>query len=317
MQKPIPLYISDFLDYCEVEKGLNPNTSKNYSRFLRKFTLWLEKNNLQKLCPVDLTEDHIWKYRMWLSRLPNSVRKATQGLDTSTQIRYLIAVRALLAYFHEKNISCLPTEKLKLPKERRERRVKFLEFEQVEKLLASPDIKTISGLRDRAILETLFSTGLRVAELAALDQKHLAGGKNKKDYEVSITGKGGYPRTVYFSERALEWMKKYLSARNDEEAPLFTRMRGPSSAPQRLTTRAIERIVQKYAAKAGTPMLATPHTLRHSFATDLLNQGVDLRSVQEFLGHRNIATTQVYTHVTNKRLKDIHRKFHSERKNES
>ncbi len=313
MQKPLPRYINDFLDYCEVEKGLNPNTSKNYSRFLKKFTGWLEKSNLQDLPPSDLTEDHIWKYRMWLSRLPNAVRKANHGLDTSTQIRYLIALRVLLAYFHEKNIPCLPTEKIKLPKERRERRVKFLEFEQVERLCKAPDIETLSGLRDRAILETLFSTGLRVAELAALDQKHLAGAANKKDYEISITGKGGYPRTVYFSERALEWVKKYLAKRNDEEAALFIRMRGPSSSSLRLTTRAIELIVQTHAKKAGTPMLATPHTLRHSFATDLLNQGVDLRSVQEFLGHRNIATTQVYTHVTNKRLRDIHRNVHDKR----
>lgn len=278
---------------------------------MQKFFLWLEKNNLNNLKPGELTEEHIWRYRMWLSRLPNLTRGTTQGLHISTQTRYLIALRAMLAYFHEKNIPSLPTEKIKLPKEKRERLVKFLELEQIEKLLAGPDSKTITGLRDRAILETLFSTGLRVAELVALDRKHLAGAQNKKDFEMGIIGKGSYPRTIYFSERALEAIKKYLDAREDNDAGLFIRFRGPTNKDSaRLTTRAVELLVQKYAKKSGISLLATPHTLRHSFATDLLNQGVDLRTVQEFLGHRNIATTQVYTHVTSKRLRDIHRQFH-------
>ena len=315
MEKALPQYVHDFLDYCEVEKGHSVNTVKNYSRFLKKFFVWLEKNDLLTLKPAGLTEDHIWKYRMWLSRLSNSTRKASSGLHTSTQTRYLIALRAFLGYFHEKNIPSLPTEKIKLPKERREKQVKFLDLEQIEKLLASPNIKTLSGLRDRAILESLFSTGLRVAELVALERKHLEGAKNKEDFEMSITGKGGYPRTVYFSRRALEAIKKYLGERGeDDEAALFIRLKGPTSDSKRLTTRGIELIVQKYAKQSGISLLATPQTLRHSFATDLLNQGVDLRSVQEFLGHRNIATTQVYTHVTNSRLREIHKKFHGGRK---
>ncbi len=314
MAKSIPAHLNDFLEFCEVEKGLSPTTTKNYARFLGKFFSWLEQNNLKTLKPSELTEQHVWKYRIWLSRLPNLVRRAYPGLSTSTQSRYLIALRVLLGYFHEKGIPSLPTEKVKLPKERQGRTIQFLDLEQMEKLLLSPDAGTLSGLRDRAILETLFSTGLRVAELAALDRKQLTGAKSKKDFELSIIGKGGHPRTVYFSERALIGLKRYLAARGDDAAALFARLKGPKEAPLRLTTRAIELIVQKYAKQSDISFLATPHTLRHSFATDLLNQGVDLRTVQEFLGHRNIATTQVYTHVTSKRLKEIHRKFHGGRK---
>ncbi|OGZ95337.1 MAG: hypothetical protein A2847_03140, partial [Candidatus Sungbacteria bacterium RIFCSPHIGHO2_01_FULL_50_25] len=211
----------------------------------------------------------------------------------------------------------LPTEKIKLPKEKRERLVKFLPLDQIEKLLGTPNTKTETGARDRAILETLFSTGLRVAELAALDRKQLAGAKNKTEFELSIIGKGSYPRIVYFSERALYWIKEYLLRRTDEDDALFIRLKGPTNAPLRLTTRGIEAIVQKYTKAAGLPVLATPHTIRHSFATDLMTQGVDIRTVQEFLGHRNIATTQVYTHVTSKRLRDIHKKFHGGRKLEN
>lgn len=313
MNKPIPHYLTDFLEYCEVEKGLRPNSVKNYGRFLQKFFLWMEQNKLASLLPEDLSPDHIRKYRVWLSRLPNTTRKTAPGLTYSTQTRYLIALRSFLAFFHEKDIQILPTEKVKLPKERQERLVKFLDIDQLEKLFASADTNTPPGLRDRAILETLFSTGLRVAELVALGRKHLAGAKNKEDFEISILGKGGYPRTIYFSPRALVWIKKYLATRKDEDPALFIRYKGPRSDSLRLTTYGVELIVQKHARRSGIPLLATPHTLRHSFATDLLNQGVDLRTIQEFLGHRNIATTQVYTHVTNKRLREIHRKFHGGR----
>ena len=313
MIKPLTQYLIDFLEYSEVEKGLSPVTVKNYSRFLKKFFSWLEKNNLNDIEPHEFTEDMAWKYRLWLSRLPNSTRKNLSGLNASTQIRYLVALRALLSYLHEKDIPVLPTEKIKLPKERQERRIKFLNLGQLEKLFSAPDIKILSGIRDRAILETLFSTGLRVAELIALDRKYLAGAKNKNDFEMSVVGKGGYPRTVYFSERALHWIKKYLAERQDSEEALFIRLGGPKSASARLTSRSIEILVQKYSKIAGISLLASPHTLRHSFATDLLNKGVDLRIIQEFLGHRNIATTQIYTHVTNKRLRDVHRKFHGGR----
>lgn len=311
MQKRISDYYVDFLEYSEVEKGLSQNTIKNYGRFLKHFFDWLKENNLEYLTPNKLTAEHVQKYRLWLSRRPNHTRALSLSLNSSTQSRYLIALRMFLSFFHERNIDSLPTEKIKLPKERRERLVNFLDGTQIEKLCALAHTQTTAGLRDRAILESLFSTGLRVAELAALDRKQFEGTLNKNDFEISIIGKGGYLRTVYFSERAFMWLKKYLSSRTDDESPLFIRFMGQKDGTRRLTTRAIETIVQKYAKKAGFPFLATPHTLRHSFATDLLTQGVDLRSVQEFLGHRNIATTQVYTHVTSKRLREIHRKFHN------
>ena len=313
-QKPLPLYCIDFLEYCEVEKGLTPVTTRNYQRFLKKFFSWLSQNKLDDITPADLTEDHIRSYRMWLSRQPNAVRKASHGLDTSTQTRYLIALRVFLSFFHERGLPCLPTEKIKLPKEKRERKVKFLDFRNIEKLLEAPDTEILAGLRDRALLETMFSTGMRVSELAALDKKQFSGLGRTQDAEISITGKGGYPRTVYVSSRALTWIQQYLKKRDDDEPALFVRLGGPVSNSQRLGIRGMELLVKKYAVLAGVPVLATPHTLRHSFATDLLNQGVDLRSVQEFLGHRNIATTQVYTHVTNKRLRDIHRQVHGKRK---
>ena len=310
MSKPLPKHLTEFLEYSEIEKGLSPTTTKNYARFLKRFFEWLELNNLSGISPSELTEKHIWQYRLWLSRLPNAVRKINRNLHTSTQSRYLIALRAFLAYFHEKNIPSLPTEKVKLPKERADRQVKFLSLDQIGKLFNSIDISKNSGLRDRAVIETLFSTGMRVAELVSLNKKQMDGAKNGNDYEISVVGKGSHIRTIYFSPRALLWVKKYMATRKDDDKALFVRFRGPKTEDLRLTTRAIEEIVQKHAKLAGLPVMATPHTLRHSFATDLLNEGVDLRIVQEFLGHKNIATTQVYTHVTNKRLKDIHKKYH-------
>lgn len=310
MNKPLSKYLTEFLEYCEIEKGLSPTTAKNYSRFLQGFFNWLDEHNYSHLSPADLTEKHVWQYRLWLSRLPNKVRKNSRLLHASTQSRYLIALRALLGYFHEKNIPSLPTEKVKLPKEHKERQIKFLSLNQIEKLLNMIDVQTVQGLRDRAIIESLFSSGMRVAELISIDKKQMDGSKQHDGHEISIVGKGSYVRTIYFSPRAMVWVRKYLETRADEDPALFIRFKGPHADNLRLTTRAVEEIVQKYARLAGLPVLATPHTLRHSFATDLLNEGVDLRTVQEFLGHKNIATTQVYTHVTNKRLRDIHKKFH-------
>lgn len=311
MSKPLPHHLNDFLEYCEVEKGLSLNTVKNYSRFVQKFFDWLKEQKLEQLSPENLTENHVSKYRVWLSRRPNTVRRASPTLHPSTQIRYLIALRSFLSYFHEKNIPTLPTEKIKLPKDRKERLIKFLDIEQLRKFFDAPDTKTPAGLRDRALLETLFSTGLRVAELVALNSKQIESALNKDDFELSILGKGGYPRVVYFSDRALYWLKKYVQSRKDDDEALFINFQGgPEKDSRRLSVRGVELVVEKYSTIAGFPFLATPHTLRHSFATDLLNNGVDLRIVQEFLGHRNIATTQIYTHVTSKRLREIHKKFH-------
>jgi len=307
--KPILKHIPDFLDYCEVEKGLSNRTQEDYQHYLKKFALWLKNNKKENLLPHELTADDIWAYRLYLSRYRDEKGKT---LKKVTQNYYLIALRALLGYFTARDIVSLPADKITLQKDAgREKTVKFLNLEQIERLLLAPDIKTATGLRDRAILESLFSTGLRVAELAALNRDQFANIKDKKDFELSIVGKGNYPRTVYFSERALSWLKKYLDTRKDKEKALFIHYRSRRDVEGRLTPRSIERIVKKYAILAGVPIFTTPHTLRHSMATDLLSQGVDLRTIQEFLGHRSILSTQIYTHVTSKRLRDIHRKFHS------
>ena len=307
--KSIIKHIPDFLDYCEVEKGLADRTQENYKHYLDKFVLWLKNTYKQDLRPHELTADDIWTYRLYLSRFQD---EKGRSLKKTTQNYYLIALRALLGYFVAKDWECIPPGKVVLPKDARaQKTVKFLTLEQIERLLLAPDTKTTPGLRDRAILETLFSTGLRIAELTALNKEQFANIKNKQDLELGIIGKGSHPRTVYFSQRALGWIKKYLDTRKDKEKALFVHYKARRDAESRLTSRSIERFVKKYAILAGVPVSTTPHTLRHSMATDLLNQGVDLRTIQEFLGHQSIMTTQIYTHVTNKRLRDVHRQFHS------
>lgn len=209
----------------------------------------------------------------------------------------------------------MPFEKIKLAKDKTNKNVHFLNFEQIQKLVLAPDIKTTIGMRDRAIMETLFSTGLRVAELASLNREQIKIKPGAKFLEISIIGKGGCARTIYFSGRALKWVAKYLVSRQDQDPALFINYASNLSAvkSRRLTVRSIERIIKKYSKIAGIPIMTSPHTLRHSYATDLLMQGVDLRLVQEFLGHRNIATTQIYTYVTNKKLRDIYLKYHGGR----
>lgn len=312
-QKPIIKYLVDFLDYCEIEKGLSAKTQENYSRFLNKFFKWLVSSQLSSLLPQDLTEDHIWKYRIFLSRFVDPVNKKL--LKKSTQNYYLIALRSLLEFFVEKNIASLPPSKVKLAKDRSEREIKFLKLDQLKKLLAAPQGDSLAAWRDRAILETFFSTGFRVSELAKLNREDLRFRENTVDFELTIVGKGSKVRTVYFSERAVKTLKTYLAKRDDLDPAAFVNYRpgaSKSDNDRRLSVKSIESVVKKYVKIAGLPVNATPHTLRHSFATDLLSQGVDLRLVQEFLGHKNIATTQIYTHVTNKQLRDIHQKVHSQ-----
>lgn len=309
---PIPLHLTDFLDWLEIEKGLSSKSQENYARFLKKFLDWLKTNNLDALKPHELTPDHIWKYKVFLSR--QCLPKTRQPLKKSTQNYYLIALRALLSYFAAKDVVSLPSDKIGLPKDaKREKTVKFLNLEQIKKLLSAPDPTKKNGLRDRAILESLFSTGLRIAELVSLNKEQFSGIEEKKDLELSIIGKGERLRTVYFSERALSWIKKYLETRDDAEKALFIHYRGKKDSSGRLTPRAIEKSIRKYGTISGLPITMTPHVMRHSFATDLLGQGVDLRVVQEFLGHKNISATQIYTHVTSKRLRDIHRQYHGGR----
>ncbi len=306
---PIIDHIPRFFEFLDIEKGVSNKTQETYSRFLKSFIVFLEKSNLKDLKPHQLTDEHIWKYRVYLSKRTNKITK--EPITKRTRNYYLIALRALLNYFADRNIQSLPSEKVKLAKESKEKTVKFLDLRQMEKLLLAPNTSTKTGLRDRAILETFFSTGLRVAELADLNREQIKIREKPETLEISIIGKGGHPRIVYFSERTVKVIYRYLKRRKDKEKALFIRYRGPKDSSLRITPRSIESIVKKYVKKVGLPLTTTPHTLRHSYATDLLAQGVDLRLIQEFLGHRNIATTQIYTHITSQKLREVHQKFHS------
>ncbi len=312
-QKPIRKYIIPFLDYCEIEKGLSDNTQKNYSQYLSLFVRWLEKVNRKNMLPRQLNQKDIWEYRLYLARTYKTQKKTY--LLKKSQNYYLIALRALLEFFSERDIDCLPSSKIKLAKEQSDGQISFLELHEMEKILTIPDVSTFSGSRDRAILELLFSTGMRISEIVALDREQLAFISEKealKTFELSIIGKGKRIRTVYISPRAGLWIKNYLKLRgNVFIKPLFVNMRSKNTDEKRLSPRYIQLMISKYAKLAGLSKKVTPHTLRHTYATDLLSRGADLRSVQEFLGHKSVATTQIYTHVTNKRLRDIHEKMHS------
>ncbi len=307
--RPIKDHIRDFLDYLDIEKGLGNRSQETYSRLIDCFLFWLRENNLEDIKPHELNEEKVWNFRVYLSQKINS--KNNQPIKKSSQNYYLIALRNLLKFFTDRDIQSLPAEKIKLVKSKSdERTIKFLDLDQIKKLLDSPNTSTLIGLRDRSILETFFSTGLRISELVSLNRDQIKIDDNTEELEIVVIGKGNRPRPVYLSSRAVKWIKEYLNTRNDKEKALFINYKGPKNASKRLSVRSVENIVKKYTVIAGLPSFTVPHTLRHSFATDLLSQGVDLREVQEFLGHKNIATTQIYAHVTSKRLKDIHRKFH-------
>ncbi|MBU1177126.1 tyrosine-type recombinase/integrase [Patescibacteria group bacterium] len=300
--KSIIKHIPDFLDWLDIEKGLVQKSQENYSRFLTKFSNWLEQSDLSNLKPHELSPVHIWNYRVHLSRKAN--------LKKSTQNYYLIALRSLLNFFANRNIICLPSEKIKLVRNKDERQVKFLDLEQLKKLFDTPNTLKINGLRDRAILETLFSTGMRISELVSLNKNQIKIKPNTTELELSIIGKGGRVRTVYFSQKAIKWLKKYLDTRKDNNPELFINYCYKKGSGRRLSPRAIEKSLKKYVIASGLPLTTTPHVMRHSFSTDLLNKGVDLRILQEFLGHKSILATQIYAHVTNKKLKEVHKKFH-------
>lgn len=307
--KPLPRHIEDYLDWLDVEKGLSSRTQENYSRFLKRFLDWLDIKKLSHLKPHELTPLHIWNYRLYLARQTRS-QHSSRGLKRNTQNYYLIALRSLLSYFAVRDVQALPPEKIELARDKGEKEVRFLSLEQLKRLFSTTNLSSLSGLRDRAILEVFFSTGMRISELVALNREQIEPFLNSKELELGIIGKGGKARTVYFSQRALGWLKKYLQTRQDNEDALFVNYRTRNNAPRRLTVRAIEKSIKRYATLAGLPANTTPHVLRHSFATDLLNQGVDIRVLQEFLGHKSITATQIYAHVTSKKLKEIHRKFH-------
>ena len=312
VNSPIIKLIPDFLDYIDVEKGLSPKTQENYARFLKRFENWLNVKKMNSLLPHELTKEIIWKYRIFLARQTTS-RQTKINLSKKTQNFYLIALRSLLSYFVDKDIISLPPDKISLANQEKNPSVHFLSLDKVKKLLDSPSQKNVQGLRDKAILETLFSSGMRVSELVALNRNEVSVKNTDKVFELPIKGKGNKTRTVYFSIRAVNAIRAYVSERTDIEPALFINFSviKKAATSRRLTTRSVERIVKKYVKLAGLHLKTTPHTLRHSFATDLLNNGVDLRLVQEFLGHSDISTTQIYTHVTNKKLSDVYNKFHA------
>jgi len=299
----------DFLDYLEIEKNRSPLTIRNYHHYLKELTSFLDKKINPSPTLADLTLENIRDFRKFLAEKKDGrnkfLRKITQGY-------YMIALRSFLRWLAKNDYRAISPEKIDLPKSE-SRVVKFLSTEETERFLAQPSVSKEMGLRDKAILELLFSTGLRVSELVALNRDQI----NLRSQELGVVGKGGRARVVFISQRAKKWLERYVVARNDHYKPLFIRYSGKRAGPSasgellRLTARSVQRMVEKYRRKAGLAVKVTPHVLRHSFATDLLTQGADLRSVQELLGHKNVATTQIYTHVTNKRLREIHKKFHS------
>lgn len=302
--------IEEFLEYLEIEKNNSPLTIRNYKHYLKRFSDWL-KNNYSKIEPASFDLEIIKKYRVFLSRF---TAKNGTSLSRITQSYHVIALRAFLKFLIKNDYRTLAPEKIELPK-LESRSLKFLTTEQVERLLGQPEISKPQGLRDKAILEMLFSTGLRVSELVKVNRDKID--LNRREF--GVIGKGGRARVVFLSLRAAEWIGKYLASRSDKWEPLFIRIiKNPEITEDgkrlRLTPRSIQRIVKKYVKKAKIPIDISPHGLRHSFATDLLVAGADIRSVQELLGHKNISTTQIYTHVTNKQLRDVHEAFHGKGK---
>lgn len=296
--------ITDFLEYLELERNVSQLTIRNYDHYLKRF---LDFSG--DISPQEIDLNLIRKYRLYLSRWSDP--KTKKLLKRVTQNYFMIALRAFLRYLARSDIITLSADKVELG-ESEPRPLKVLDDTQLKQLLAAPDLSQPSGLRDRAILETLFSTGLRVSELTSLNRDTIS----LQRKEFGIVGKGGKERVVFLSDSAVEFLEKYLNSRKDTFKPLFIRFQGKidpaeSGASMRLTPRSIERIVEKYVRSLSLSTKATPHTLRHGFATDLLINGADIRSVQEMLGHANISTTQIYTHVTNAHLKDVHKVFHS------
>ena len=299
--------IQDYLEYLEVERNCSKLTIRDYKHYLDVFDNWLKKNYPEKTFE-DLDLQIIRRYRIFLV---NKTDGKGVPIKKVTQNYYVISLRSFLKYLIKNDYKTVEPTKLELPRAE-SRSLKFLDREHMEKLVTAPDTSTEEGMRDRSILELLFSTGLRVSELTKLNHDQI----NFERREFGIIGKGGRARVVFLSDRAIEWIQRYLSVRSDGYRPLFIRYSGMVSKEDdgekmRLTVRSVQRIVKKYVKAARIPVDASVHTLRHSFATDLLSNGADLRSVQEMLGHKNIATTQIYTHVTNKQLRDVHKTFHS------
>ena len=290
-----------FLEYIEIEKGRSVKTVENYDHYLSRF---LEYTKAKK--PKDITDNTIREFRLWLNR--QSTGRGNDTLKKKTQNYYLIAIRAFLKYLHRRGIESISPERIELAKTP-ERSLDLISSIELERILKAPGTSDLKGLRDTALLELLFSTGLRVSELCALDQD-----LDLSTDSFSVRGKGDKVRVVFLSPTAKKAIKEYNVKRKDMDDALFVSYGRGQKTPSRMTPRSVERLVKFYAAKAGIGKKVTPHTMRHIFATDLLQNGADLRSVQALLGHANIGTTQVYTHVTDRHLQEIHKNFHGKRR---
>ena len=294
----------DYIEHLEVEGGRSAKTAENYKLYLERFVEFTNDITVDKI-----SSEVIRKYRLWLNRYKNDNE---DELATITQSYHLIALRGFLGYLSKRDIASLSPEKIELPKISR-KQVTFLHYDEIARMLDTIPLDSETGLRDRAIIELLFSSGLRVSELVNLNRDHV----NTKRREFMVRGKGQKDRPVFIGEAAALRVEDYLSARLDNLPPLFlsysrNNVSGTTGDYRRLTARSIQRTITKYARLAGITKHVSPHTMRHSFATDLLMNGADIRSVQSMLGHSNISTTQVYTHVTDEHLREVYEKFHSD-----
>lgn len=303
--------IQDFLQYLEIEMGRSVNTVRNYELYLTRFYEMSSEGLNHEMMPEDIDEEMMRRYRLKLNRyIPPEHH---ERLTPATQTYYLIALRGFLKYLARRGIDSLDPALVDLPRTHRPQ-VTFLHFDEIQAMLDAIDLNTETGLRDRAIIELLFSGGLRVSELCKLNR----GDINLEKKEFVVRGKGSKDRPIFIDASAASRVRDYLAVRHDALPALFLNNSKNSGIPdtsgdyRRLTTRSIQRIIEKYTRAAGITKHVTPHTLRHSFATDLLMNGADIRSVQSLLGHSNISTTQIYTHITDPHLKDVHKKFHSE-----
>lgn len=292
----------DFLEYLEIEQNRSQKTIRNYDHYLTRLIDFAGDIHIK-----DIDAELVRKWRLWLNRLGTNTSDELQAITLNY---HLIALRSFLKFCAKRDIPALTADKIELARTRR-KQVTFLSEEEIERLFATPDIASLAGMRDRAILELLFSSGLRVSELVGLDRDHI----NLKRREFMVRGKGQKDRPIFISPTAADRIQKYLDARQDNTRPLFIRFAGSKKVDlsgnfHRLTARSVQRMVGRYARLAGITKHVSPHTLRHSFATDLLMNGADLRSVQALLGHSNISTTQIYTHVTDPHLRAVHEKFH-------
>lgn len=306
--------IEDFLEHLEIESGRSKKTIENYRLYLERFLMFAEEAlNKDVVKPEDITKEVLRRYRLWLNRL--GTENGTDDLKTITQAYHLIALRGFLKYLARREIKSLDPSLVDLPHIIR-KQVTFLHYDEVEDMLEQIDLTTESGLRDRAIIELLYSGGLRVSELVGLNRDSI----NLEKREFVVRGKGSKDRPIFISEACADRLQDYLDARTDSLPALFLNNSrnlqavDTSGNYRRMTARSVERIVEKYARMAGIMKHVSPHTLRHSFATDLLMNGADIRAVQSMLGHADISTTQIYTHVTDAHLKAVHEKFHSETK---